>query len=393
MIDKLSGEDILAMQHLRRWHMVRVRREQTLAEHSGTVAMLAFKLARLWQPGLGWVEHAILLDRALAHDAHEVEYGDMPGIVKRVLPDYDEKSAAEFWKKRGMKSLDVHSDFALLEQAVKLADKFEGYLFYVLEGEDPRLREGIWEKVQELLRPAPLAVKHFCYDLASKAINGTFTPQPGSQVSPLEKMEMNAKYGKVCPCCQGSWDGVHCKICDKGVGEGAEEPTHSYDVKSAYPASPNLPEKVLMHEHSTSIEEATVVRGKLHNCQKAEEQIGLLESRQLDFLQRDIGKWADQVFPDRTPHGTLSKLVLEEIPEFLFKLKNGEQDAGEYADLLVLILDVAYQRGINCEEAVIEKMRVNRARTWKKGENGTYQHVEEPAVEVIRRSETSSKEE
>jgi len=58
-------------------------------------------------------------------------------------------------------------------------------------------------------------------------------------------------------------------------------------------------------------------------------------------LQDRIMWWANKVFPDRTAHGALSKLVLEEIPELL---NGGLDDPLEYADVLILILDVASLR-------------------------------------------------
>lgn len=77
-------------------------------------------------------------------------------------------------------------------------------------------------------------------------------------------------------------------------------------------------------------------------------------------LQSEIAEWADSVFPDRTAHDATVKLVLEEIPEFLANQK----DSLEYADLVILILDIAHLNGIDVEEAVIRKMAINRERTW-----------------------------
>lgn len=78
-------------------------------------------------------------------------------------------------------------------------------------------------------------------------------------------------------------------------------------------------------------------------------------------LQREIAEWADEVFPDRTAHDALCKLMLEEIPEFAMN----QDDPGEYADLVILILDIAHLRGIDVAKAVHEKMDVNRKRNWK----------------------------
>lgn len=77
-------------------------------------------------------------------------------------------------------------------------------------------------------------------------------------------------------------------------------------------------------------------------------------------LQTEIKEWADSVFPTRTAYGALCKLMLEEIPEFALAVN----DPGEYADLVILVLDIATLNGIDVESAVRDKMQKNRARTW-----------------------------
>jgi predicted house-cleaning noncanonical NTP pyrophosphatase (MazG superfamily) len=92
-------------------------------------------------------------------------------------------------------------------------------------------------------------------------------------------------------------------------------------------------------------------------------------------LQKEIAEWADKVFPNRTAHGSLSKLVLEEIPEFI---TSGMEDPLEYADLVIMILDIAHLKGINVGQAVIQKMAINRSRTWTLDDaTGFLKHVEE----------------
>lgn len=91
-------------------------------------------------------------------------------------------------------------------------------------------------------------------------------------------------------------------------------------------------------------------------------------------MQHMVGTWADRVFPDRTVHTSLSKLVLEEIPEFLLSKAN---DPGEYADLMILTLDVAHQKGINVEAAVVAKHQKNTQRIWVRTESGFYHNAGE----------------
>lgn len=93
----------------------------------------------------------------------------------------------------------------------------------------------------------------------------------------------------------------------------------------------------------------------------------------LKELQKEISDWADAVFPDRTAHGALCKLMLEEIPEFA--LDNSGED--EYADIAILLLDIATLNGIDVEGAIKRKMERNRARQWRVDRRtGLMKHVE-----------------
>lgn len=78
----------------------------------------------------------------------------------------------------------------------------------------------------------------------------------------------------------------------------------------------------------------------------------------IGILQQAIGKWADEVSPVRTPFNSLIKLVMEEIPGFL----QNTGDPSEYADLVILILDIGYLCGLEVRQAVLDKMEANRAR-------------------------------
>jgi hypothetical protein len=92
----------------------------------------------------------------------------------------------------------------------------------------------------------------------------------------------------------------------------------------------------------------------------------------LATIRAEIQAWADMMAPNRTAHGALCKLVLEEIPEFLSNLDS----PGEYADCLILLIDIATLRGIDIEQAVADKMNVNKHRIWRHNpETGFMKHV------------------
>ena len=80
----------------------------------------------------------------------------------------------------------------------------------------------------------------------------------------------------------------------------------------------------------------------------------------ITMVQNQIKRWADRNFPARTAHSALCKLMLHEIPEFAL----AQHDPGEYADLLILIFDIATLNGIDIPQALHDKMQVNYLRKW-----------------------------
>lgn len=93
----------------------------------------------------------------------------------------------------------------------------------------------------------------------------------------------------------------------------------------------------------------------------------------LKTMQKEITRWADRLFPSRTVDEILRKLE-EERDELMEN--GGTIDPGEYADVLILVLDLASQFDIDVEKAVLDKMAINESRTWKRDEStGTMRHV------------------
>jgi len=115
----------MALGNVRRWHMVRPLHEQTVADHSARVALLARHLA----PGdLHVIERAQLLELALVHDAHETRFGDIPGPAKDEMMkheiDIDGWCRWAFWNGD---PYDRVTD--RVRHLVEVADHLEGALF------------------------------------------------------------------------------------------------------------------------------------------------------------------------------------------------------------------------------------------------------------------------
>lgn len=98
----------------------------------------------------------------------------------------------------------------------------------------------------------------------------------------------------------------------------------------------------------------------------------------MSYAQIQIWTWANKTFGEnRDPQASLSKLVLEEIPELLMhrKEKGMEGLDEEFADVMILLLDLAVLWDIDVARGLMNKMATNRARTWNLDQStGFYNH-------------------
>lgn len=103
--------------------------------------------------------------------------------------------------------------------------------------------------------------------------------------------------------------------------------------------------------------------------------------------QRMIAKWADVVYPDRTAEHALTKMMLHEIPELL---QSGVDDPLEFADVAILLFDIAHLKGIDIGEAIEQKMMINRDRMWAVDpKTGVMSHVKKAPVNPVPRCLTT----
>jgi len=93
----------------------------------------------------------------------------------------------------------------------------------------------------------------------------------------------------------------------------------------------------------------------------------------LGTLQREVCKWADANFPTRDAVSVYNKLK-QELEEWA----ENPDDASEFADVMILILDWAQLKGVDMQEAINRKMGININRQWVfDPTNRTWQHVKE----------------
>lgn len=97
---------------------------------------------------------------------------------------------------------------------------------------------------------------------------------------------------------------------------------------------------------------------------------------QLQQMTKEVVEWVQRLLPDemRDPVNTAIKLQ-DEVGELLHALYTGDGSVGEeVADAMVLLLDIAYLKGINVEKEFYAKMVRNKKRRWDL-KNGSLKHV------------------
>lgn len=96
-----------------------------------------------------------------------------------------------------------------------------------------------------------------------------------------------------------------------------------------------------------------------------------------DNLQLRIHRWANRVFPNRTIHSALLKMY-GEISECI----DNPSDPGEWADVGILLFDLAAMNGVNIVNAMSAKMEINILRQWEVNEMGIMSHVKYDKVNL-----------
>lgn len=105
-------------------------------------------------------------------------------------------------------------------------------------------------------------------------------------------------------------------------------------------------------------------------------------ARQRDQIRREHAEWSDATFGDVGPIGPLkhlSKEALEAAAE--------PDDLSEWADMQFLLWDAQRRAGIRDEQinqAMIEKLAINKARQWPEPKDGEPRlHIKEQPVPVV----------
>lgn len=117
--------ELMRIGDVKRWHTVRTALDQTLADHSARVALIALQLYWYHTGRTDNADIAALLTTALLHDAAEVHLGDPPPAGKTTM-----YMAAEIALLSGLSPLFKGGvQNYELKSIVKVADRIEAWLW------------------------------------------------------------------------------------------------------------------------------------------------------------------------------------------------------------------------------------------------------------------------
>jgi hypothetical protein len=148
--------DLLALTHLKRWNVVPLTREQSVAEHSHRVAVIAMAIVERFEQlddtgnYTGMFDLGRILRWALVHDGPECLTGDLPSGVKRLLgtgPIQDMEDQLCPWFSDEEALININD-----ELIVKIADLIEANSWLALHGTTASfpVRSELIDRISEL---------------------------------------------------------------------------------------------------------------------------------------------------------------------------------------------------------------------------------------------------
>lgn len=124
----LAFEATVRLQEVKRWHMVAMHRDQSVAEHSATVALLAAYVAHT-APELYFGPSTIVAWFGLVHDIAEAFVGDVPSHTKRACEGKINKLEEEYtspfmWMSHADMKVKRLVKLCDLADAIRFADRY-----------------------------------------------------------------------------------------------------------------------------------------------------------------------------------------------------------------------------------------------------------------------------
>jgi 5'-deoxynucleotidase len=170
-VAKFTLQDKLRTGHVKRWQIVRVAREQTLAEHLYLVQVITEEIGRVI--GMSATDISTARRWALMHDVPEVITGDLASPIKaamkKAVPETDPVHDIELQLDDDYRDLllSIKNNNPICKDIVKLADLMESIHFLTIEGMgshalkvEERLRSECLDKIKSLGQVYPKYVWH-----------------------------------------------------------------------------------------------------------------------------------------------------------------------------------------------------------------------------------------
>lgn len=98
------------------------------------------------------------------------------------------------------------------------------------------------------------------------------------------------------------------------------------------------------------------------------------EAHGLPELQSEIGEWGDETFPNATLESVRAHFD-EEAAE-LHDSSNPVDLREETADCAMLLIQIAHHAGFDLDQAIRDKLEINRKRTWGQVAGGYSKHID-----------------
>ncbi len=150
----LDLADFLRMGHVKRWHTVNTSAQQTLADHSFMVMLIAMDLYdKMHSIQDNPTDALCLLTQAMFHDVHEVVMGDMPTTAKPHTPINVMAWATDHLLPVIPYTMTKESE--RLGRFIKMADVLDAAFWIEQHGVGPHctgVKDGCWRRVDELVR-------------------------------------------------------------------------------------------------------------------------------------------------------------------------------------------------------------------------------------------------
>jgi hypothetical protein len=147
-------ETVMRLHAVKRWHMIDTTRQQTLAEHSANVALLAMTIAKT-APVNTFDTHTVVGAAALVHDIPEAFTGDVPTHTKRHIDSLDDLEEIVT-----PKELSIPASPATIA-LIKLCDLADGIRFIRLHGVDLTARHAQEGLEEQYIKKINWAIKEF----------------------------------------------------------------------------------------------------------------------------------------------------------------------------------------------------------------------------------------